>query len=311
VRLPEPDLRVFQHHDWAINGLRMHVAEAGSCKGDAQTIIFLHGFPDLWCGWARIMLDLASDFRCLAPDQRGYNLTTRPHGVGAYAPNHLLSDLTALIDHASPDVPIVLVGHDWGGVIAAWFLASQPGRIAKSILVNTTHPALLQQALWHDAEQRDASRYILSLRSGALEERWRAAGHHVMAHAATLPHREAGTMSAAEAALYHAAWSDPEAWRAMIDWYRAAPFSFDPPAPGEDWTAPLQRPIDTPTLLLWGASDPIFKPILRDGLDRYFNALQIDVLEGVGHNPLRDAPGRVAQAIRTFLSDATTRPQSA
>lgn len=302
MHLPAPNLSAFTHVTWPINGLQMHIAQVGARDDGSSIIVFLHGFPDLWCGWARIMLALADSFTCIAPDQRGYNHTSRPTDIAAYAPHHLLDDIDALIDKASPHAPVTLVGHDWGGVLVAWHLAARRnGRVARAVLVNATHPALLQRALWRDEAQRKASQYIQSLRSGQIEQNWRAD----MAAARTEPALRSGAMSEAEAALYRAAWESPEAWRAMIDWYRAAPFTFEPQSASEDWTMTLAAPITTPTLVLWGAEDAIFLPALRDGMSDYFDTLHIKTIAGIGHNPLREAPAWVATEIRSFVSPPT------
>ncbi|MGH8709139.1 MAG: alpha/beta fold hydrolase, partial [Burkholderiales bacterium] len=59
-----------------VNGLDMHVLEAGSAAGDAPCLLLLHGFPELAWSWRRIMLPLAhAGFRVVAPDQRGYGRT--------------------------------------------------------------------------------------------------------------------------------------------------------------------------------------------------------------------------------------------
>lgn len=298
---PEPDLGAFGHEFRALNGLEMHIAKLGKPRDDKPTLMFLHGFPDLWCGWARVMAQLRDNFFCVALDQRGYNLTSRPKEVADYAPNHLLADIEALIQAFSPNKPIVLIGHDWGGILASWFAALHPTKVQKLVLINATHPALFQRTLWTDPAQRAASAYIDQLRSGKAEALWLQAGTNILFESRTAAHRQAGAMSAAEADLYKSAWASPDAWNAMIHWYRASPFELSDGPGLDDWTAKTDWQIACPSLLIWGDADPVFLPILRDGLHTYADDLSVISLEGVGHNPLRECPMVVASYIRAFV----------
>src|SRR5881227_938301 len=101
-----------------IDGVRLHFVEAGA----GPPVILLHGFPEFWYSWRHQLPALAAaGYRALAPDLRGYNTSGRPVGVEAYRLRHLTADVLGLIRHAGTD-RAVLVGHDWGGVIA-WDVA--------------------------------------------------------------------------------------------------------------------------------------------------------------------------------------------
>lgn len=298
---PEPDLDAFDHEYLELNGIQMHIAKLGKPSHDKATVIFLHGFPDLWSGWARIMGQLSDTCFCVAPDLRGYNLTGRPKDVADYAPHHLLADIEALIATLSPAQPVILIGHDWGGILASWFADLHPEKVEKLILINSTHPALFQRTLWEDPNQRTASNYIEHLRSGVAETLWLMAGTDTLFENRTAPLRQGGAMSEAEADLYKTAWASPDAWRAMIHWYRASPFEVAEAPRTNDWTMQTDWMIGCPTLLIWGDADPVFLPILRDGLHNYAHDLSVISLEGVGHNPLRECPMVVASRIRSFV----------
>jgi epoxide hydrolase 4 len=305
---PEPDLAAFGHEMVKVNALQMHVATLGTSDHDRPTLIFLHGFPDLWCGWARVMARLCDTCFCVAPDQRGYNLTSRPQDVADYAPEHLLADIDGLIARFSPDQPVVVIGHDWGGMLAAWFATLHPDRVQKLVLINSTHPALFQRALWTDPAQRAASAYIDQFRSGQAEALWLSAGADMLFQARTAQLRHSGAMSEAEAALYKSAWASPEAWKAMIHWYRASPFEVSEGPGLIDWTSRITGRIACPTLLIWGEADRVFLPVLKEGLGNYAQDPSICSLEGIGHNPVRDCPLKVAASIGTFIQNAPLYP---
>ncbi|MFT7625970.1 MAG: alpha-beta hydrolase superfamily lysophospholipase, partial [Myxococcota bacterium] len=110
----EPEMRMVD-----VGQVTLHVA----CQGSGPTVILLHGFPEFWYGWHKVIPELAAKgFRVVVPDQRGYNLSDKPAEQADYGIEHLVADIDGLIDAVS-DEPVVLVGHDWGGVVA-WASAS-------------------------------------------------------------------------------------------------------------------------------------------------------------------------------------------
>ena len=82
---------MIEHEHAEVNGIRMHYAVAGRGKG--SPVILLHGFPEGWAVWTRVMEDLAKDHLVIAPDQRGYGSTSRPDGVDAYHIEQLVGDV--------------------------------------------------------------------------------------------------------------------------------------------------------------------------------------------------------------------------
>jgi len=88
----------------------LHYVEAG----DGPLIVLLHGFPEFWFGWRRQIAPLAAaGFRVVAPDMRGYNLSSKPEGFEAYAVDLLAADIRGLIGELGAESAL-LVGHDWG-----------------------------------------------------------------------------------------------------------------------------------------------------------------------------------------------------
>lgn len=285
----------------SINGINLHVVRTGDAQSDKTPMLCLHGFPDIWSVWQQVIDHLPQDRLYILPDQRGYHLSDKPPRVEDYAPEILLEDIRQLIRTNSPSGKVVLVGHDWGGVIACWFAARFPDHVERLVLINAIHPVALQTALMKDPAQRAASAYMTALRSGALEAVWKAKPGDNRFKTWFQEALADGRMGAEEAARYEATWSDPDRWRAAIDWYRASPFDLEagPELPANlrdgDWT------IHTPTHVIWGEADPVFTLGTRDAMAGYFTSLTITALKGIGHNPVRDAPVSVAKAIHAFL----------
>ncbi|WP_085338743.1 alpha/beta fold hydrolase [Aquidulcibacter paucihalophilus] len=286
----------------SIQGIKLHVVRRGDAHSHAPPLLWLHGFPDLGSIWQRVIDHLPQDRLSILPDQRGYHPSDKPPRVKDYAPEILLEDIRQLIHTNSPSGKVVLVGHDWGGVIGCWFAACFPQHVHRLILINAVHPAALQTALIQSPGQRAASAYMTALKSGALEAMWQA---DPASNPFKIWFQEAqadGRMGAEEAALYEAAWSDPDRWRAAIDWYRASPFELNPGPDLSAWMTSPSWTIQTPTHLIWGEADPVFTLESRDAMAGYFANLTCTALKHVGHNPVRDAPVSVAHAIHRFLT---------
>ncbi|XP_039013726.1 epoxide hydrolase A-like [Hibiscus syriacus] len=118
-----------QHKTVSVNGINMHVAE----KGEGPLILFLYGFPDLWCSWRHQITALAAlGYRALAPDLCGYDRTDAPVSISDYTCFQVVGDLIALLDAVAPpekEDKVFIVGHDWGAIIAWYLCLLRPDRV--------------------------------------------------------------------------------------------------------------------------------------------------------------------------------------
>src|SRR5919202_2621145 len=133
-----------------IGDVRLHYVEAG----EGPLIVLLPGFPEVWYGW-RLQIEplAAAGFRVVAPDMRGYNLSSRPGGVEAYDVDKLAADIRGLILERGAQSAL-LVGHDWGGT-AAWATAMyRPEVVDRLAILNAAHPRKLSQGLHHPDQLR-------------------------------------------------------------------------------------------------------------------------------------------------------------
>src|SRR5207248_877538 len=124
-----------------INGLRLHILEAGFENPGRPLVLLLHGFPELAYSWRKIIPPLAAaGFHVVAPDQRGYGRTTGwdPDYDGDLASFRMLNlardalGLTAALGHASA---ASVVGHDFGASVAAWCALVRPGVFRSLVLM--------------------------------------------------------------------------------------------------------------------------------------------------------------------------------
>lgn len=109
--------------------------EAGPREG--VPIVLCHGFPELAFSWRHQIKALADAGRwVIAPDQRGYGLSSKPGTVTDYDMAHLTADLVGLLDHLGVEKAI-FCGHDWGGIVVWQMPLMHPDRVAGVIGLNT------------------------------------------------------------------------------------------------------------------------------------------------------------------------------
>lgn len=136
------------------NGVKIHYATIGS----GPLIVMIHGFPDFWYTWRHQMEGLADKYQCVAIDQRGYNLSDKPEGVENYDVRLLVGDVIAVIKHFGKDKAII-VGHDWGGLVAWQVALNAPQYVDRLIILNLPHPRGIGRELAHNPRQQAASQY--------------------------------------------------------------------------------------------------------------------------------------------------------
>ena len=291
----------FEEHD--AGTVRLHLAVAG--PPDGPLVVCLHGFPEYWGAWAGVMERLAEDFLVVAPDQRGYNLSSKPQGVEAYRIRHMVADLTSLADRFAPDRPIVLAGHDWGASVAYAYAFACPERVSHLVIANGVHPVCFQRAIFDDEEQRKASQYINRLKAADAEDILSEDGFRRLLRMID-GFSTARFMTPALRDAYVGVWSQEGALTAMLNWYRASPIVV--PAPGEP--APPSMVLDMPDeafrvsmrhLLIWGEADQALRPSCFADLDRFAPELTVHRIPGAGHWVLHEKPDDVAEVMRRFL----------
>src|SRR5215510_124422 len=103
-----PEIEGVRHSYVDVPGVKLHVAEAG----EGPPVLMLHGWPQHWWIWRKVIPDLARDHRVIAPDLRGFGWSEAPSG--RYELQGFADDALALLDALDLD-QVNLIGHDWGG----------------------------------------------------------------------------------------------------------------------------------------------------------------------------------------------------
>lgn len=295
-------MTVEQHRVTLSTGITMNVATAGPV--DAPTAIFVHGFPESHRTWRDLVPLLSDRVRMIMPDLRGFGASDKPQDVDDYATDMLIADLFALADAMGVE-RFALVGHDWGGAIAwAAALRGNP-RIERLAIINSPHPLIFQKSLIDDPAQRAASQYMTAFRSPAMESGIARMGMETFFDKSFGPHVDLSKVSGEDRQHYIDDWSAPGAMTAMLNWYRASQIVV--PAPGAaaampEWVARGVPKLATPVRIIWGLEDKALLPIQLDGIGEMGDDMEVFPLSGVGHFAPWEAPGRVAEALKPFLT---------
>jgi len=129
-----------------INGLRMHILEAGFEQEGRPCVVLLHGFPELAFSWRKVMLPLASaGFHVIAPDQRGYGRTigwdaAYDGDLRSFRLLNIARDALGLVAALGYRSVAAIVGHDFGSPVAAWCALVRPDVFQSVVLMSAPFP---------------------------------------------------------------------------------------------------------------------------------------------------------------------------
>src|SRR5262245_21337423 len=137
-------------------GVKIHYVGLG--RSQDPLVVLIHGFPDFWYTWRVQMPALAKQFHVVAIDQRGYNLSGQPEGVSNYTTEKLVGDLVAVVNQFGGR-KAVIVGHDWGGLVAWTFAMTHPELTDRLVVLNLPHPRGILRELASNPAQQRSSQY--------------------------------------------------------------------------------------------------------------------------------------------------------
>jgi len=136
------------------SGVKIHYVT----MGDGPLVVMIHGFPDYWYTWREQMPALAKHFKVVAIDMRGYNKSDQPAGVEHYTVEKLVGDVDAVLAHFKAE-KAVIVGHDWGGMVAWTFAMTRPEKTDRLVILNLPHPKGFLRELATNPQQQKNAQY--------------------------------------------------------------------------------------------------------------------------------------------------------
>jgi pimeloyl-ACP methyl ester carboxylesterase len=287
VRLEElPPVAGVEHRWVDIGGVRLHVAEAGS----GPPLVLLHGWPQHWWSWRKLIGPLAETHRVLAVDLRGYGWSDAPPGDSAK--QTWADDVIALLD-AEGIERTALVGHDWGGFVGFLLALDRPERIERYVALDIAppfrphpHPGLALFPLFLSYQ------FVVATPGLGL---WLHRSGRLVPTILRLGTANGFSFTPEEVAAYTEAFEPPERARAAVRTYRTF---LTRELPGR-----LRHPRDpseltVPTRLVMGA---------EGALNRIFapepaGELEVHTIPGAGHFLAEEAPDATLAHIREHLA---------
>jgi len=250
-------------------GLRLHYAEYGN--PDGEPVVFLHGWPDSWFSFSRVMPLLPESIRAVAVDQRGFGDSDRPES--GYAIPEMRTDLIAFLDALGIE-RATLVGHSFGSFVARQAAMAQPQRVAALVLIGTGFAA-------SNPVTRNLQNVLRDLPDPIPVEF--ARDFQASTAYRPLPPEFLGRIIAESLKL------PPRLWHLVIE--RLVEY---------DDTQRLAR-IEAPTLLLWGDRDALFSRTDQDHFIAALPTARLTVYEETGHCPNWERPEQVAADITALI----------
>jgi pimeloyl-ACP methyl ester carboxylesterase len=250
----------------------------------------IHGFPDFWYSWREQMAALSDTYQVVAIDQRGYNLSDKPKGQEQYDTSLLVSDVEAVVRHFKQS-KAVIVGHDWGGIVAWTFAMSHPELADRLVILNLPHPRGLARSLATNPRQQENSAYA---------RRFQEPDAHKTLTAEGLAKRIADP-AVRERYIEAFKLSDFEA---MLNYYKQ---NYPRPPYRED-PSPVVK-VKAPVLIFHGLNDAaLLAGGLNDTWEWVENPLTIVTVPNAGHFVQNDAPQIVSSTMKAWLSLPVSRP---
>jgi haloalkane dehalogenase len=272
---------VFAPHYLEQDGLRMHYLD----EGEGDPVLCLHGEPTWSFLYRKMIPGLTGVARVIAPDYFGFGRSDKPEDAGWYAFDRHCASIRRLVEQLDLRRVTVVV-QDWGGPIGLRLAVEQPERVARLVILNTGLGG-----------GRPPSEAWLRFR-----EVVRAAAGDFQAGRLI---RTAAARGLADdvVAAYDAPFPTAESKAGVLAFPEQVPT--EPEHPN---TAPLMAIRDAlaswekPTLVLFGDSDPIFRPEVADAIARWIpGALPAELVANAGHFVQEDAGEEVAARIVEFL----------
>lgn len=288
----------WSHRPVSANGTRFHIAVAG----EGPLVLLLHGFGQFWWTWRAQLASLAdAGFRAVAADLRGYGGSDKP--PRGYDLITAASDAAGMV-RALGEANAVIVGHDWGGLVAWTTAAYFPKVVRRLAVVSVAHPLRMRTAMLADPVRAGVGgRYLLGAQLPVVPERrlirddawW--VGHMLRIWSGPgWPDRETE-------GRYRAAIQIPSVAHSALEYHRWFMRSSLRPD-GMRYARRMRAPVQVPTLQLHGALDTCVRPATARGAGRYVDApYRWRLLDGVGHFPQEERPDRFGEELRHWLAD--------
>lgn len=274
--------------------VRLHYVQTGT--DDKPLMLFIHGYPEFWYSWRFQLKEFSDEYRCVAIDQRGYNLSDKPKPVESYAVSELVGDVRDVIE-ALGYKKATVVAHDWGGLVAWSFAEAYPEMVEKLICCNIPRPGAFRKRLMTSWSQFRKSWYMFFFQNERIPELLSTADDMKMLEGAFrgemgIRNRQNFTDEDLESWKY-AFSMNGASFKYPINYYRN--IFRNSSGPRKDLV------LEMPTLIIWGTGDGALDvEAAEDSLNTLRNG-SMKKIPGASHWVQQDEPEKVNEYIREFL----------
>jgi pimeloyl-ACP methyl ester carboxylesterase len=279
----------------ATNGIRLHYVSAGT----GPLVVLCHGFPEFWYSWRAQIAALAGEWRMVAVDLRGYHRSDKP--ACGYDVKTLTADLAGFI-RALGSQDAVIVGHDWGGVLAWQFALDYPELTRAVASLNTPYRPRPPVPYTRLLRLSPTAQYILTFQEpGAAEALIEADLVGFIARTFLGLARNAAAFPPAVLARYVRALAPRGALAPPLAYYRSLDRSWELTAGDE------RRRIEAPALMIAADADPILPAALSATIEHLIPDVRRHVVRDCGHWTQQERPAAVSACLRRFLREVDAR----
>lgn len=279
------------------NGHTIHALE----QGNGPLIVALHGFPDLPISYRHQIPALAKNgYRVVAPYMRGY-FPSDAEFDGPYEVAALVQDVLSLIDQLT-EQPAILIGHDWGAIVARSAAILAPDKILKIVCMSVPTAGNFGRALVSNPKQQRRSWYMFFFQLPIAEM---AIAHNDFEFIERLWQEWSPGWSCPKSVMNEIkeAFRQPSVLKAALGYYRS---QFNPALqqPGlADIRKRLSDPIPAPTMYLHGANDGCIGVETAEGMETAFlRDFEKHIIPSAGHFVHQEQPEVVNELITRFLA---------
>lgn len=289
---PPPELDGVTHRYVDVAGTRLHVAEAG----EGPPVVLLHGWPQHWWTWRKVIPALSAERRLICPDLRGFGWSEAP--AGTYELQGLADDILALMDELGLE-QVELIGHDWGGYAGFLLCLKAPERFRHYLALGINHPWFEPPKVSPAALNRTAYMFLLAspgLGAGALR--------HVPGFV-KLVHRRGSHpdmhWTEEELDCYAESFRRHDHALASSHVYRSFLLRELPRLKKGFYRS--QRS-SVPTRILAGDADPVNRADILTGFEPYADDMSVETVERCGHFIAEERPDLVIERARALFGPA-------
>ncbi len=289
MRGAPPELDGVSHRYVEVAGTRLHVAEAG----EGPPVVLLHGWPQHWWVWRKVIPALAAERRVICPDLRGFGWSEAP--PGRYEIQELADDILALLDELALD-EVELIGHDWGGYAGFLLCLKAPERFRHYLGLGIVHPWFEPPKPSLQALSRTAYQFLLAspgLGAGIL--RYVPAFVRLAIEKGSHPEMR---WTAEELDCYARSFQSRSHALASSHVYRSFLVRELPRLKKGHYRS--QR-LTVPTRILAGEADPVIKADILAGYEPYADDMSVEILSGCGHFVAEEKPDIVVERARQLF----------